>query len=95
MGVLRDKDYTLMLEYLMPLASRVYVFTPGNQRGLEAGELAKAVASCQVPVTICENVNDAVHRARTEQKDAECFVLCGSLSFMEEFRQNENRKTYF
>lgn len=95
MGVLRDKDYTLMLEYLMPLASRVYVFTPGNQRGLEAGELAKAVASCQVPVTICDNVNDAVQRARTEQRDAECFVLCGSLSFMEEFRQNENRKTHF
>ena len=94
MGVLRDKDYPLMLEYLMPLASWVYVFTPGNQRGLEATELAKAVDSCQVPVTICDDVNEAVHRARTEQKDADCFVLCGSLSFMEEFRNNVYRQTF-
>ena len=91
MGVLRDKDYPLMLEYLMPLAASVYVFTPGNQRGLEARELAKAVASFHIPVTICENVNEAVQRAGTEQKDADCFVLCGSLSFMEEFRHNVYR----
>ena len=91
MGVLRDKDYPLMLEYLMPLAACVYVFTPGNQRGLEARELAKAVDSRHIPVTICENVNEAVERARTEQKDADCFVLCGSLSFMEEFRHNVYR----
>ena len=95
MGVLRDKDYTLMLEYLMPLAAGAYVFTPRNQRGLEAGQLAKAVASCHVPVTICENVNEAVKRARTEQSDADCFVLCGSLSFMEEFRHNDYRQTQF
>ena len=95
MGVLRDKDYTLMLKHLMPLASWVYVFTPGSQRGLEAELLAKAVAIHRVPVTICLDVAQAVQRARSEQKDADCFVLCGSLSFMEEFRHNVYRQTFF
>ena len=93
MGVLRDKEYVLMLNYLMPLATSVYTFTPANERGLEAGTLAKAVMSFGVPVTVCHNVTEAVRKARTEQKDADCFILCGSLSFMEEFRQNVYRQT--
>ncbi|MBR5047194.1 MAG: bifunctional folylpolyglutamate synthase/dihydrofolate synthase [Eubacterium sp.] len=95
MGVLRDKEYTRMLDYLMPLAARVYVFTPANQRGLEAGKLAEAVASCHVPVTICDNVNEAVKKAWEESTDADCFVLCGSLSFMEEFRKDVYQKPVF
>lgn len=95
MGVLRDKDYKRMLDYLMPLASCVYVFTPGNQRGLPAEELAAAVEACRVPVTVCDRVGQAVQRARTEHKDADCFVLCGSLSFMEEFRQDVYRQSLF
>lgn len=87
MGVLGDKEYDLMLSYLMPLGSAVYVFKPDNPRGLSAEKLAEAMKSYgYLSVTVCDGVKDAVEQARRNEKDADCFVLCGSLSFIEDFR---------
>ncbi len=85
MGVLKDKDYPGMLSCLIPLASHVYTFTPGNPRGLSAQDLAAAVRSRSVETTVCGDVNEAVELALAREKEADCFVLCGSLSFMEDF----------
>lgn len=88
MGVLGDKEYDIMLTYLMPLASEVFVFTPNNARGLDANKLAKTMEPYHVPVTVCDGVCQAVETALASTKDVDCYVLCGSLSFMEEFRRN-------
>ena len=85
MGVLKDKDYHGMLSCLIPLASHVYAFTPANPRGLSAEDLAAAVRAFSVETTVCMDVNEAVELAVAEEKQADCFVLCGSLSFMEDF----------
>ncbi len=96
MGVLGDKEYNIMLSYLMPLASSAYVFTPNNARGLEACILGDAMKPYGIPVTVCEDVAEAVRKALKEESDADCYVLCGSLSFIEEMRRkifhNEDRK---
>ncbi|MDO4977953.1 MAG: folylpolyglutamate synthase/dihydrofolate synthase family protein [Eubacteriales bacterium] len=86
MGVLGDKEYDIMLSMLMPLCEKAYVFTPNNARGLQAERLAASMAIYGKPVQVCENVNMAVESALKENKEADCFVLCGSLSFIEEFR---------
>lgn len=87
MGVLRDKEYHKMLSYLLPLGESLYVFRPNNFRGLSARTLAEAaLAQKELPVTICENVNEALTRARQEASLQDVMVLCGSLSFMEEMK---------
>ena len=84
MGVLRDKDYAGMLSYLMPLADRVYVFRPENERGLEAQTLADRIESFDVPAVVCENVGEAMKRAVQDVAREDVLVACGSLSFMED-----------
>lgn len=84
MGVLRDKDYAGMLSYLMPLADRVYVFRPENERGLEAQNLADRIESFDVPAVVCENVGEAMKRAVQDVAREDVLVACGSLSFMED-----------
>lgn len=87
MGVLRDKEYNKMLSYLLPLGESLYVFRPNNFRGLSAQALAEAALSQkELSVTICEDVNDALSKARQEASLHDVMVLCGSLSFMEEMK---------
>lgn len=84
MGVLKDKEYEAMLQYLMPIAEFVYVFQPNNERGLSGEQLWKAVQKYHVPAEICENVNEAVKKALSKSGKEDVLVACGSLSFMEE-----------
>lgn len=85
MGVLKDKEYKKMLQYLMPMAKEVYVFKPKNERGLSAQILADTIKEvADVSVTIESDVNAAVFRALDTAKPDDVLVACGSLSFMEE-----------
>lgn len=83
MGVLKDKEYKKMLAALLPLAQKVYVFTPENERGLSADILAAAVREMHIPVTVCADVNAAARQALSEAAREDVLVACGSLSFME------------
>lgn len=85
MGVLKDKEYKKMLQYLMPMAKKVYVFKPNNERGLSAEILAKAIKEeADIPVIIEPDVNTAVSKALETAQSEDILVACGSLSFMEE-----------
>ena len=85
MGVLKDKEYKKMLQYLMPIAKRVYVFRPNNERGLSAEILANAIKdTMNIPVIIEPDVNTAVSKALENAHSEDILVACGSLSFMEE-----------
>lgn len=84
MGVLKDKDYPGMLAFLMPLAKRAYVFRPDCKRGLKAELLAEEMQKYPVAVTVCQDIKDAVRKARAEAEKEDILVACGSLSFMED-----------
>ena len=84
MGVLKDKEYEKMLQYLLPLGSNVYVFRPRNERGLSEKQLAKAIYEFGKEAVICSDVNDAVRKALAEASEEDVIVACGSLSFMED-----------
>ena len=85
MGVLKDKEYKKMLQYLMPIAKEVYVFRPNNERGLLAETLAETIKELtDIPVRIEPNINAAVSEALTKATPNDILVACGSLSFMEE-----------
>ena len=85
MGVLKDKEYTKILQYLMPMAKKVYVFRPNNERGLSAEILANTIKEkADVPVMFEPDVNTAVSKALEAAQPEDILVACGSLSFMEE-----------
>ena len=74
-----------MLQYLMPIAKKVYVFKPNNARGLSAKTLANAIKEkAEIPVIIESDVNTAVSKALEMAQPEDVLVACGSLSFMEE-----------
>ncbi len=84
MGVLKDKEYGKMLEFLMPQAKIVYTFAPGGERGLPGMALAEAVRSFGIAAENCANVNEAMEKALDQAEKEEVIVVCGSLSFMED-----------
>ncbi len=85
MGVLKDKEYAKMLQYLLPMADRVYIFKPNNERGLSVDILANTIKEiADVPVIKEQNVNTAVSDALKGSSSDDILVACGSLSFMEE-----------
>lgn len=89
MGVLRDKEYDKMLKALLPLGDMIYTFQPGNVRGLSGDDLAQAVRSCRKEITVlpCIDVKDALEKAFENREEESIYILCGSLSFMEEMKE--------
>ena len=74
-----------MLQYLLPMADRVYIFKPNNERGLSVDILANTIKEiADVPVIKEQNVNTAVSDALKGSSSDDILVACGSLSFMEE-----------
>ena len=87
MGVLKDKEYEKMLDVLLPLAKRVYVFRPNNERGLCAKILKEAICKRGVEAVVCPDVRQAVRQAMADASKEDILVACGSLSFMEEMEE--------
>lgn len=83
-GVLADKDYAKMIEYLCPFMERVYTVMPENKRGLPAGELKRKVeeisekSGYSFVVTACETLEDALKQAK-EHAGERRICVCGSL----------------
>ncbi len=93
MGVLKDKEYEIMLARLLPLAAKIFTFTPKNERGLPGETLAEAartISAGQGRPVDCEaaaDVNEALRRALAMAGREDVLVVCGSLSFMEEMEE--------
>ncbi len=89
MGVLEDKDYAVMLEELVPLASHVVCITPPHSdRALSADKLARAVRWTMQDMVGCsrcvrahtaEDMASALDLACGLKEDGELIVVCGSL----------------
>lgn len=96
LGVLRDKEVDCMMNTLLPLAKKVYTFTPDSPRGMKSTELSKKTAawmSCnskeckpdmdqEKAVIACRTVLTAAKRAIREAGKEDVVVIAGSLSFM-------------
>lgn len=91
-GILKDKDYEAMIDESISLASRAYVFRPGNARGLDASVLADTIRKrSEVPVTCCSCVREALALAIREADPTDMIILWGSLSFMTEMPTDVTR----
>lgn len=79
-GLMGDKDYTLMVNELAPIADKVYTVTPDNPRSLPAEELATVYRSVGADATAFASVREAVEAAMQDAKEMKkpLFIL-GSL----------------
>lgn len=62
-GVLADKNYRRMLDYLQPFAARFLCVTPDNPRALPAEDLAAAIRARGLPAETCASPEAGVDRA--------------------------------
>ncbi len=89
MGVLADKDYRKMAEFMLPLAQKVTAVTPKSERALAAEDLAQYFRKHGIPAESRTDLREALQpflgkpvRAGTNERT----VAFGSLYFIGEIR---------
>lgn len=84
-GVLKDKEYDRIIEAVHSYAdSIITVKTPGNERAVDAYELAKAVAVYHKRVTAADSLEEAVEMAYLMAGNDAVIIAFGSLSYLGE-----------
>lgn len=79
-GVMRDKDYTAMIDTLAPDTARVFCVRPDNPRALPAAELAAAWCAAGAEATAYETVDSAMAAAlATARSEGLPLFILGSL----------------
>lgn len=86
MGVLGDKQYTKMVELLLPLVDKVVVTQPNNPRALDADSLEELVSRYHKKVWKEKQVEKAFELARNITKKEEVLCCAGSLYLIGEIR---------
>ncbi|MBQ7766160.1 MAG: bifunctional folylpolyglutamate synthase/dihydrofolate synthase [Lachnospiraceae bacterium] len=87
MGVLKDKDYTPMIQESVALAEYIFTVTsPNKERALPAFELAKIIREYNPNVTASDSVEEALEMARLMAGDDGVVLAFGSLSYMGKLR---------
>jgi dihydrofolate synthase/folylpolyglutamate synthase len=86
-GVLSDKDYTGMLEILVPLASRFVCITPEGHRGLDAGVLTELIKGYGVEAVIFDDIERGVRHAVESTPPDGLICAIGSLSTVDRIRR--------
>ena len=85
-GVLRDKDYSRMMDILAPAADGGVTVTPGNPRALPAEELAKLLEKYGKPVTACPSIREGIEAAMSAAGPGGVVCSAGSLYMAGEVR---------
>lgn len=85
MGVLKDKEYTRMVDILKDTMSYVIAITPDNPRGLSKEKLAEIIAGYKIPVFCAESADEALRLARDKSDSDSVIMISGSLSFIREY----------
>lgn len=87
MGVLKDKDYTAMIQESVPMAEMIFTVTPPNkERAMPAFELAKEISGYNPNVTATDSVEEALEMARLMAGEDGVVLAFGSLSYMGKLR---------
>ncbi|MBM4315465.1 MAG: bifunctional folylpolyglutamate synthase/dihydrofolate synthase, partial [Deltaproteobacteria bacterium] len=86
-GVLGDKDYRAMAKRLFPLADRVILTRPDNDRALPVDTLLPMAKALHGDVEVIENPGDALKQtlSRAGAKDLVC--IAGSLYLVGEIKK--------
>ena len=88
LGILSDKPYEKMLGYLVPLAGRVIITRAKIDRSLDPSILKQAAQRLtQNPVTIIEDVKDAVTHAVETSDSTDVVCVAGSLYVVGEAKE--------
>ena len=85
-GVLADKNWTAMMEQLLPLAKEFYTITPDSPRAMSAAGLADWLESRGAGAVPCETVRDGLDRALAAAGPRDVVCACGSLYMIGEAR---------
>ncbi len=88
-GVLRDKEYTKMIDILKSTMSYAVTITPDSPRGLEKETLAELIKEAGIPVQTAKNAETAIALAKDNMKKEDVILVCGSLSFISEYLNYE------
>ena len=87
MGVLKDKDYTRMIQESVPVAEFIFTVTsPNKERALPALDLAKQIREYNPNVTATDSVEEAVEMAKLMAGEDGVVLAFGSLSYMGRLR---------
>lgn len=78
-GVLRDKEYTKMLEKLCEVCDSFIATEPDSPRALSAKELEDIIKGLGKEALSSKSIEDAVEKGLNSIKDDEVLVFCGSL----------------
>ncbi len=85
-GVLRDKDYTEIAKSLSEVAEVAFTLTPDSPRALTASEYASILSEKRIAANACENISEALEKAKEYARKNCCPVIClGSLYMYCEF----------
>lgn len=85
-GVLADKDWTSMMEQLLPLAREFYTITPDSPRAMPAAELAAWLEEQGGKATPCESIGEGIDRALAAAGTQDAVCVTGSLYMIGEVR---------
>lgn len=86
MGVLKDKDYNLMVRNISRFANQFIAVTPNNPRALNAKELANIAQTFCPNVACFEDKHMAIKNAMSSLDNTDTLIVCGSLYLASELR---------
>lgn len=92
MGVLKDKDYTLMIDILKDTMAAVVTVTPDTPRGLSNTILAQLISDCGIPVCCAQSADEALCEAKKRAGADGIIVVAGSLSFIGEYLEQSSEQ---
>lgn len=95
MGVLGDKDFSKVIEYMADRAVKIYTVTPDNTRALSADKLAEAVSRINANVEAVSAVEEALDKAVEEYdkiRGKKAILAFGSLSYLGTLTDSVNKK---
>jgi len=78
-GVLRDKEYSKMVQKLSELDPMILTVTPNNQRALTAVELALECEKYNIKATAIQDIETAINMAINMANKNDSIYIAGSL----------------
>ena len=82
MGVLKDKEFDVMIREMAPLASHIITITPQNYRGFDGEELCGLIRDAGCSAEYIDDIITAVNKAKELAGDEGVVIALGSLSFL-------------
>jgi dihydrofolate synthase/folylpolyglutamate synthase len=79
LGMLKEKNYPMMLKALRPIAERVVCVKPQGDRALEAQELARAAGDAGMEATAAHTIEDGLVAVKDMASEDDLILVTGSL----------------